>query len=204
MELTITKIEKIKRGMCRVWINDEPALRLSEKECEKRGIREEAVLTPETLAAIHVEVLLPMAKKRCLDILLRADQSRKAVHDKLAADEYPEDIIELALRYAESFHYIDDRRYAMNLIALQKEKKSPREITAKLREKGISDEIIREALEESGPADTGELIRTLARKKGYAADDADQSGRDRIYRYLIRKGFSYGEIVRALSENILT
>ena len=68
--------------MCRVWINDEPALRLSEKECEKRGIREDASITQESLAELHLEVLLPMAKKRCLDIMLRADQSRKMVRDK--------------------------------------------------------------------------------------------------------------------------
>ena len=204
MELVITKLERLKKGMCRVWINDEPALRLSEKECERRGIHEDASITQESLAELHLEVLLPMAKKRCLDILLRADQSRKMVRDKLAKDEYPEDVIELALRYAESFHYIDDRRFAENWITQQKEKKSRREITAKLREKGVCDEVILEAMEESGPSDPGEQIRRLAEKKGFQADSADKNERDRFLRYLMRKGFSYGEIIEVFQKNILT
>ena len=199
MELVVTKLEPQKRDMFRVWINDEPAMSLPRKECESRGIFETAVLTPETIAQVHLQVLLPAAKKRCLDVLLRADQSRKMVRDKLAKDGFPEDVIELALDYAQSFHYIDDRRFALNLIEREKDKKSRKEIRARLREKGVREEDIAAAYEECPEVDPGDTIRALARKKGFSPENADRKQRDRFYQYLIRKGFSYGEITSAFS-----
>ena len=51
--------------------------------------------------------------------------------------------------YVESYHYIDDKRYALSYILSQKEKKGKARIQMELRRKGVSQEDIDQAFAET-------------------------------------------------------
>ena len=198
--LQITKTEIIKRGQVRIWINDEPAFRLSADLLKDLDLKEGQELEPEELAGIHTDILLPAAKKRCLDLLLVSDKTRKAVLDRLIREEYPEDVALLAVEYAENYHYIDDLRYACSFIHAKKDTMSSRRIRQKLLEKGVSSDQIEEAFSQEDSPDEAEQILYWIRKKGYDSSTADQKETERLLRFLIRKGYSYADIRNTLEK----
>ena len=198
--LQITKTEMIKRGQVRIWINDEPAFRLSENQMKDLHLAEGRELETEELAAIHTEVLLPAAKNRCLDLLLASDKTRKAVLDRLIREDYPEDVAVQAVEYAESFRYIDDLRYVCSFIRTKKDSMSSRQIRQKLLEKGVPADQIEEAFSQEEPPDEAAQIRYWMQKKRFVSSTADQKETERFMRFLVRKGFSYADIRNALEK----
>lgn len=89
---------------------------------------------------------LSLGKRRAMNLLSRRDYSRKELTDKLKKDMYGEKLIEEILQYLDSYHYLDDIRYAGVIIRGRMQSKSRREIVCYLKTKGISEEDIEEAM----------------------------------------------------------
>ena len=67
--------------------------------------------------------------------------------------------------------------------------------TAALREKGVSREVIEEAMEECCDGDAAqEAIRELLRKRRYDPDTASPEETRKTLAYLMRKGFRYDDV----------
>lgn len=93
------------------------------------------------------EERLLQGKKRAMRLLEHRDYSRKELAEKLAEDGYEEDMLAEILAYLDSYHYLDDVRYAGNLIRSRKTVKSHKELLHYLRTKGLSEEAIEAAME---------------------------------------------------------
>ena len=105
------------------------------------------------------------AKKRALHLLERMDRTEHQLREKLMASDYPEDVVEEAIAYVKSFHYIDDKRYAENFTRYKKENLSRQQIKQKLMLKGVDRDTIALAIEEEYDADEKEHIRRLLEKR---------------------------------------
>ena len=197
-ELQITLLERLKRSVVRVWINDEPAFRMTLSELEECGLKEGDVLDAERLAHLHTQVLIPRARSRCLDILSAGDRTRSMLKQKLSSEDYPEDVIEDALDYAAGYHYVDDLRFAENYIRRNRNGKSRLEMSQKLRQPGVPGELIDEAFAEADLPDPADQIRSFAMKRRFDPNSADDREKDRFFRFLQRKGYAYGDIRQAL------
>ena len=68
----------------------------------------------------------------------------------------------------------------------------------KLSQKGISKELIEQALEEEYEAQELEQIYRLLEKRGYVAENADVREFRRTYQFLMRRGFKSNEILTAM------
>lgn len=90
---------------------------------------------------------LLQGKKRAMRLLERRDYSRKELTEKLESDGYEEDLLSEIIAYLDSYHYLDDVRYAGSLIRSRKTVKSRRELLYYLRTKGLSEEAIEAAME---------------------------------------------------------
>ena len=102
---------------------------------------------------------------------------------------------EAALCYVKSFGYVNDLEYARSFILGRKSRKSAKEMQAALREKGVSWEIIEEAMEECCDGDAAqEAIRELLRKRRYDPDTASPEETRKTLAYLMRKGFRYDDV----------
>ena len=79
--------------------------------------------------------------------------------------------------------------------------KSRLQLKTDLLSKGIRADIVETALEELTQEDELEQIRGWIRKKRYDPQTAGEEEKNALIRFLMRKGFSYGMIKNALTDN---
>ncbi|MCC8097519.1 MAG: RecX family transcriptional regulator [Eubacterium sp.] len=128
-------------------------------------------------------------------------RSRREITDRLKRDETPEDIIERVIGFLEEYGYIDDRAFAKAYIEEKRRLKGYGGIRLKqeLYAKGISREIIDVLSEELSEDDT-ETIKKAIDKKLKGNKVSDRKELQRLYGYLMRRGFSYEQSREALEE----
>ena len=89
-------------------------------------------------------------------------------------------------------------------VRYHQEKLSRQQLSVKLSQKGVSKDIIAEALEMEYEADDGEKIRNLLSKRHFDPDNTDRQENNKIYQYILRRGFKSSDILkemRVFSEN---
>lgn len=149
---------------------------------------------------------LTRAKRRALHILERSDRTEQELREKLSKNYLPE-VVEAAIEYVKSYHYIDDRRYALNYLNSRGQKKSRQQLRQELLyKKGISKELLEEVLEEAEPQDEQAQIRRWIEKKHIDPATADDKELHRFYQFLLRRGFRSSDIqaeLRRISSNEL-
>jgi len=138
------------------------------------------------------------AKKRALHLLERMDRTEHQLREKLKTSDYPEEVIEEAIAYVKSFHYVDDKRYAENFTRYKKENLSRQQIKQKLMTKGISRETIDLVIEEEYDVDEKVQIRRLLEKKHFDGSTKDEGEFRRVYNYLLRRGFRSNDILKEM------
>lgn len=196
--MVVTNIESITKTKYRVYINDEFAFVLYKGELFKYQIRKEEEISEEIITRIKNEVLIKRAKLRAMHLLNAMPRTEKQLREKLAQNEYPEDVIEVAVSYVKSFGYINDEAYVRNFIISKKNCKSKREIIMLLGQKGLRGEPVDQIIEEMYAEESElETIKEIMRKKRWNPAEMDEKEKQKMFGYLMRKGFSYEEIRRA-------
>ena len=167
------------------------------------------------------------ATEKAMALLLHKDRTEKELSDRLYRAGFSESASRFAMAYVSRFGYINDRRYAEGYIDYHKQTKSKNEIRRKLKEKGVSDEILTEAFEacyasdrdgdgrftedehrngltageycDEDPEDTA--LRTLLNKrlKGRELSELTYEEKQKQMRYLAGKGFPIEKIRRMFS-----
>lgn len=202
--MKITAIEELSKARSRVWIDGEFAFVLYKGELRLYRIREGEEITEETLKTIRQEVLPKRAKLRAMNLLKSREYTTKQLHDKLKQGGYPEDIITQALDYVASYHYTDDLRYAVSYMQSHETDKSRRRIEQDLMRKGIGKETLEKAWQtweaRGGEQDEQQMISELLEKRGYCPREADLREKQRLYGFLMRRGFSGEQVRKALGD----
>ena len=213
----IEKIEPQKKKLL-VWSAGEVQFACYAKELAVFEVEEESEWPDEQWEQLKQEVLLPRAKRRVLYILQSAARSEAWLRDKLKEEYYPVDVIEQAMDYVKSFHYVDDKRMAESYIRCRIREKSKREIEQQLYRKGIAKETVcvafetveeeYEEYESEGECPETEAIRRFLRKKGYYSPEEQQEGmeykefsyeeKQKLAAALLRKGFQMNYIKKVL------
>lgn len=197
--MIVTAVEELSKSRSKIMIDGEFAFVLYKGELRLYHIREGEEIAQKDYDTISKEVLPKRAKLRAMKLLTKKEYTEKQLRDKLREGFYPEAVIREALAYVASFHYTDDFRYAVTYIADHENTRSRRRIEQDLLGKGISREIQEQAWAEweakGGSQDEQSMIHELLVKRRYNPDTADLKERQRIYAFLMRKGFS-GEAVR--------
>lgn len=196
--MQIVEIVPGSKGKITVNLDNGISFPIYEKEANIYHLKEGKEISEEQWKKIRMEVLDQRAKKRAMYLLQKMDRTEYQLRRKLEENGYPQEVIDCALDYVKSWHYIDDFRYASAYIRCHQDKKSRLQMKVSLQQKGISSEVIGEALEEAYEGEEDSLILKLLEKKHYDTD-MDQKEKYKIYQYLMRKGFS-GQTVRRLME----
>ena len=151
--------------------------------------------------AMSPEDAVREARKKALRLLEYADRTEKQLRDKLLDSGFPENAIEDAVEYVRSFHYIDDRRYAENLVRNRAGEKSRFELRHMLEERGVPQETIEDVLEAADISER-DTIQRLFRKKYGTGDLTDPALYQKAFRYFSGKGYRYEDIRSALEEAV--
>ena len=197
--MKVTQVEEFTKSRVRISVDEEFTFVLYKSEQHKFHIRPGEEIEEADVRAILEELLPKRAKLRAMNLLKNREYTVKQLHDKLKQGGYPEGVIQEALDYVGSYRYTDDLRYALGFISSHAESRSRRRLEQDLLGRGIERETLEKAWEQwegqGGNQDEEAMIRELLEKKHFDPQRADQRERQRVYAFLMRKGFS-GELVR--------
>lgn len=206
-QMRVLKIEELSKTRYKVISDNGFAFVLYKGELRHYGVSEGAELSRETEREIREELLPKRAKLRAMNLLSKRQYTGKQLYDKLIQGGYDEQTAEAALDYVRSFRYVDDAEYASEFIRCNADRRSRREIGQKLRQRGISAQIIAEAFDSMAElgfvCDEEERIRDLLQKKHFDPSRADEREKQRLYGFFYRKGFSM-DLVRRLMGDTFT
>jgi len=128
-------------------------------------------------------------------------RSEKELTLRLKRKGFALDLIQAALRFLREKRFIDDKSFArLWTQARLRRPFGPARIKQELKIKGISSEIIEEILKEQlQHYDENELILALAKKRLLHLKGLPrEKRRQRLYAYLVRRGFSPEKSIEAL------
>ena len=194
--MIVTSIEQHTKTKVKVCLDNRTDFQLYKREIDKYGIVEGEELS--NYDEILSEVLIPRAKKRAMHLLEKMDRTKADIRSKLRRNGYPDEAINAAIEYIESYNYLNDERYAYMYVRNYCNSRSRNRIMQDLYRKGVDKDTINDAIESEYTVDEEELINMYIIKRGYDADNASMKDRDKMFRFLISKGFPLDEIQRLI------
>ena len=198
MSLQVTQIEKLGNGKRRIRFENAESLILYYSETRGCKLEEGMYISIQVYEQLLKEVVGKRAKKRALHLLEQMDRTEQQLREKLLASEYPQSCIDDAIAYVKSFHYLDDERYAENFTRYKKEGMSRQQIKQKLMLKGVSRDIVENAIDEEYDVDETVHIRNILEKKHFSYEASNEGEFRRIYNYLLRRGFRSSDILKEM------
>lgn len=200
--MIVTDIKAVTKQKYQIEIDGQPAFVLYKGELSRYQIETEKEISEEHYREITEELLVKRAKLRAMHLLEKSDRTKAELRRKLEQSGYSANAVDAAIRYVESFHYIDDVRYAAMYIESQKAKKGKVRLKMELLKKGIDADIIEDALEKADiQADSREIIREMLKKKRCSKGPMDQKEKQKLYGFFMRKGFSSSDILSVFRKN---
>lgn len=197
--MQVIGITELDKKRVRIHLEDGNGFALYKGEQRQYGLQEGKELSEEQFQEIRREILIKRARRRTMHLLEKMDRTENQLRTKLRQGYYPEDVIEDAIDYVKGYHYVDDLRYAQNYVRCHKDRKSRRMLQMELLQKGVAEGWIRQALEEEyGWENEQEQILKWIQKKNYSSQTADIKEKQRVYRFLMRKGFHSNDILHVL------
>jgi regulatory protein len=139
-------------------------------------------------------------RKKAMALLLHKDRTRWELCDRLVRAGFEDDVVEDAIAYVESFHYIDDRRYAVRFAEIYCESRSIKRIRQDLMKRHVPEKYIEDAFEQIQWDDSGALTKELNKllKGRELSEDISYEEKQKIAAKLYRKGFQTDDIIREL------
>ena len=199
--MMITGIEPITNSKSKVFIDEQLAFALYKGELSRYHLKVGEPIKEDVYDELMGKILVKRAKIRAMNLLKSMDRTEQEIRRKLKQNFYPEVIIDIAVEYVRSYHYIDDERYIRRYIDWKKDSKSKRQIEMDLMKKGIKKEMISIVYDEVGEQDELILIRKLLDKKGYVSEEATGKEKQKIYRFLMQKGFKSSDIQQVMKNS---
>ena len=173
-------------------------------------------ISEEKLSELLRDYVLPAGKKKALDLLLCSERTEYELRKRLLQEGYGDSVTDTIFLYVKQFPYLNDERFALNYLYSYGTRKSMAMLRGGLREKGVSEELIENAITqyteerkaESADVDTPDeeedletgTLRKLIHKKAPEGTALTRDQREKICTSFLRKGFSYSTIRHVLSE----
>ena len=185
--MMVTNIQDYTKTKVKVSLDTREDFHLYKREVVKYNIEVGQELSNYEL--ILNETLIPRAKKRTMHLLEKMDRTERELRLKLRSNGYPDVAIDEAIAYVESYDYIDDERYAHSYVRSFRDSRSRNRIMQDMYRKGIDRDVVDNAIEDEYNVDEQELIDMYISKRKYSCDTATHKEREKMFRYLIGKGF---------------
>ncbi|NLL06295.1 MAG: regulatory protein RecX [Clostridiaceae bacterium] len=199
--MVITSFEKSNKNkdMISVFIDKQYAFSIPEEEYIRLGLYEKSEITEEDLNYIKREVLQKSAKSKAIRYLSFKFISEKELITKLHTKGFDEDTIKIVVDDLKAMGYINDKIYAQKFV-FERSKlkpKSKKMLKIELGNKGISDDIIDEVLD-NFEYDEVTIVERLIRKRFGKYDLKDPKIKSKVVSFLMHRGFQYEVIKNGL------
>lgn len=198
--MKITKIEQQKNNQDRwsVFIDEEFAFGVSTEEIFIFKLTVGKEISREELENLLKEKDYSKAKDIALKFLSYKARSEKEVRDKLVSKEVESMTIDRVIEFLKRYDYINDEKFANSYVRerIRLKLEGRKKLVYDLRQKGIKQEIIDHVLDNTDIDEIDQAIQLLE-KKVHDKTELDIKEKQRIYQFLLRKGFSYDIIKKA-------
>lgn len=201
----ITKIEEQKnKKRVNIFVDDAFFCGLNKETAVVFRLKVGNAIDETTLKQAVFESEVKSAFEKGADYITSRMHSKKELFDKLLKKGFEKQVIEKAIYRLEEYHYVDDFLFAKQFRE-QNAKYSKKMLENKLKQKGVSSDIIHEIIGDKTDDDEIELCKNLALKYAKSKDLQKEGAIQKMYASLARKGFSFDVIKRAcksiISEN---
>lgn len=129
-------------------------------------------------------------------LLARREYSRAELHARLLPHIQPEDDLDALLDQFESRNWLSDARAAEQLIGSRRSRFGTQRIAHELRQKGIAESLIEQALPQLRESELEAAREVWQRKFGELPQDQKEKARQ--VRFLQSRGFSLDVVLRIL------
>ena len=201
--MIITKIEKQKNDEKRysVFIDGEFAFGMSGEDILYFKLAEGKELNEERYKYIMEYVLYVKAREQAYNYLGYKARTEKELRQKLEKSGYPQDIIEKVTELMKKYNYLNDETYVKSHIKdrIRFKPSGKRLLKYELSQKGVSEEVINKVIEET-EFDEVEMAVKVLLKKARGKDISDRKQKEKLYVYLVGKGFDYDTINSAFRQ----
>ncbi|HCT65233.1 MAG TPA: hypothetical protein DIC60_08245 [Lachnospiraceae bacterium] len=198
--MVVTSVEQQKKNLERynVFIDGEFAFGLIMEDILFFKIKEGNEISEEKYDYIKDTVVYIKAQNTALKYLGYKMRTEKEIKDKLIEKEYDDEIIGRVLEFLRKYNYVDDLKYAQSYIK-EVQRLNPKgsyAIKHKLRENGVCDNVISEALEDCDLDEEEGAERLLGKKLGERRQ-VSYKEKKKLHDFLLRRGYSYAIIKKA-------
>lgn len=205
MERTITKIEQGKRHPERfnIFLDGEFALSVHEDVLVKCRLHKGQTVHEDDWRGVLKEEEEAKAKQLALKYVAYKPRTEQEIVRYLREKGFSNAIVATVIAWLTQYRYLDDRAYAKAWVGERRRTKgASRELLRmELRQKGIAEQTIDEALADLSATEEADLAREWAFKRYARVRHLDwQTVQRRIGSFLARKGYSYSDIASALAD----
>ena len=204
---TITRLESQVHNDDRVsvFLDGEFAFGVHEDLVVKHDLREGTTLTPKEISDIEVDEEYVGAKQKALDYLAHKPRTEQEVRRKLRQRDVSLPVIDDVIARLYELEYLDDEAYAHDYAhnRFSSKKYGPVRIRRELEKRGVDRHLAETAVDELfAEADATAAAWTHAEKRWprLEGEDDPRRRRQKMYRYLRRRGFTSDTIRPILDE----
>jgi regulatory protein len=201
--ITALEVQKRNKKRVNVYLDEEYAFSLSLDEAAR--LRKGQTLSDSEVEQLRDQDAVAYAVDSAARFLAVRPRSVQEVRQNLVQKSHPPAVIDAALERLAALGYLDDRAFAEFWVRERNTFKplSPRALRQELRQKGVAEEIVAEAL---GDLDPDEVAYRAAMSQSRRLRGSDQrTFSEKMYAFLQRRGFSYTTartVVRQLTEEL--
>ncbi|MCB2289583.1 recombination regulator RecX [Clostridium sp. CS001] len=205
MSSIITKIEAQKKNKDRVniYINNEFAFACGAEFIYIHSITKGKSMEKSDLEDIICEDNYLKGKNCALHFLERSFKSYKQVVDKLTEKEFDIKTIDRVMEFLKQYDFIDDKRFVELFIKEKIRSSGKNKIKFALLKKGLSEELIKEELNEVTNEQQLEIAMKLAEKKIGILSKSEKDIK-KLYKktsdYLVRNGYDFALVSEVLGK----
>ncbi len=195
--MKITRISKRKnRCLYDIFIDDKLSFSVSSKKVlEKFGLKQGQTLQPDDFYELREKIEFFEAENILLQFLKYRFRSKKEILRKLTFKKISQSTIDALIAKYEAKNFINDENFAESYILdlITHHPQGNFAIKQKLKQKGISNEIIKRLSEEylSGENEHEMAIKELSKRETRYMKLEPRERRNKALAFLQRKGFSY-------------
>jgi regulatory protein len=192
MKITDIKQQVKRQGRYSVFVDEKYAFSLSENALLDQKIRIGQEITKEELQAFKDASKFDKAYNLTISFVARRARSEWELRDYFRRKEIDEDAGEQILERLRRYGYVDDAAFARSWVDNRRLLKpiSRRRLQLELRQKHVSDDVIRQVLEEDETSDRDTLRDLVDRKRKQSRYQDDT----KLMQYLVRQGYSYDDV----------
>jgi len=198
-EITALKAQKKNPNRISVFLDGEYAFGLA--RIVAAWLRIGQKLSETEIERLKQQDTVEVAFQRGLRFLSYRPRSENEVQRKLSEQGFAEDVVDATIQRLKENRLLGDEQFARDWVENRStfRPRSKKMLAMELRQKGVAEEEIQQALDETG--DESSLAYQSASKYAHRLAGTDwETFRKRLGAYLMRRGFSYGTIAPVLRQ----